>query len=129
MLLVHCNRVETDDAKTIVSKTVENPSSEQIGEALKSLDWSDPKLDCAVWIAWKMTDPKQSDAIRQKGMLVITGVSRPPKRDSLLKAQWQANGSLESPPLESLDQAIALLVSFCNEDGKWKTMAEWKKLE
>ena len=128
ILLIQLNKIEGEGETTEYTHTFENPDPVSIAEQVKALDWGNPKYRYAAWIAWKMTAREQGDAIDRKGKMVIDGGFKTPNKDGPLRATWQSPESLRSPPLESLEQAIALLVSFSKEDGKWKTAVQWKSL-
>ncbi len=130
VLTVQVNKFDEEgDETTEFHQTFDDPDATLIAEKVKSLDWQNRKLRCDVRVAFKITQPDQRDAIQQKGVLSVSGGLKTQNVDGLLKATWQGNGALRSPPLDSLDQAIGLLVAFRNDDEKWRTLVQWTKLE
>jgi hypothetical protein len=127
VLTVQLNKLDEEgDWTTEFVREFENPDAGVIAEQVKSLDWQNPKLEPAVSVAFKITSPDQRDAIQRKGALTIRRGLKSDDVNKALRAIWLGGeGALCTPPLESLDQAVGLLVSFRNDDEKWRTMAEW----
>lgn len=106
-----------------VEMITEGITPELIKEKVESLDWNNPKLASNVSV--------------QRGSQIhsfwIEGSLKPVQEEEALFAGWNGKnpqtgiGSTNATvPLKSIDEGVALLVSYFKDDDQWKTMVEWK---
>lgn len=97
----------------VVSKS---PDEAIISSTVRRLDWNSPQ---AVYLT---RDSRSSFQIK--------GSLNPQSPDDRLMAYLDEEGKDGTyADLPSLDVAVALMVSFAEDDGKWRDLVEWKAAE
>ena len=113
-----------EDYETELGKTFLDPTAAQIEEQVRAQDWKNAMRRPHVGLA-KTTQGRIA-------VVRVEGVLGAPDPEAALRAKWiGVDGEQEflrrSPPLESLDAAIQLLLAFRNDDPNLKTLTDWKQ--
>ena len=107
-----------------------DPDGAVIDEKVRSIDWQNTRLRPCVNLG--------SSIFERINFIQIKGGLGTPNTDGPFRAYWAGEEDGEdgkvsfyrqSPPLDSLDTAIDLLVSFRNDDQKWRTLVQWSDVE
>ena len=112
-----------DDYETESVKTFPNPTAAQVEEQVRAQDWKNATRRPHVGLA--KTTQGRIAVVRVEGLLGS------PDPEAALRAKWiGVEGEQEflrrSPPLESLDAVVLLLLAFRSDDPNLKTLTDWK---
>ena len=89
----------------------------KLQEKVKALDWtgenSAPQVILTRDTHHRFAVFRDFERAEQKGSLI---------------AEWlDLDGEFRSPPIDSPDVAIALVVSYFNNDGQWRNLVQWRE--
>jgi hypothetical protein len=127
-MVVQINKIVGDEETTESVKTFPGPGPETITKQIKAIDWTNVQQRPAVGLGRTMDD----GTIRN---LSVKGTLGAPNVDGEFRAYWMGLVDEEaafrkSPPLDSVDAAIELLLLFVNDYDELKSIVrEWENAE
>jgi hypothetical protein len=114
------------EGRETLDETHKTPDAKLIESKVRSLPWQDGNVQCYVRLApddWAIDD---SDILVVSGTLNSSGpeeLASPQRVETLDGKKVRLRGS----NFRSVDQIVAMLISYFQKDGQYKTMVEWKE--